>query len=226
MATDGAAGVRVNAVQQSTIPPYAYTVGLASPAGHELICAGALRYDVQQIASILLACAEEVRRNDAQVPRSVSVAGRGDFLLGDVHEEWVDALIPAQSRGPSAEAWIQVTPSRPRPTIDVPDLAAARSEDRDPAWRWLDHAWDVEAPRDSHLVTTLGVLTGQTPVTIFRWELDQWEALDRPAAEVEHSEARVAPLGLLKAMVDDWSPFLHLNVGEGLQLVRGQWRPA
>jgi hypothetical protein len=127
-------------------------------------------------------------------------------------------LIPAKFRGERAGRWKQVIPLRPGPTIDVPDLSAPRSLDRDPAWRWLDHEWDVGAPSGSHLVTTLGVLSGRTPVTIFRWEIDQWEALDMPAADVSRADARVAPLGLLTEIVDDWSRCLRLEVGEGLQL--------
>lgn len=55
-------------------------------------------------------------------------------------------------------------------------------------------------------------------MTIFRWEVDQREALDVPASDVNRADARVVPLGLLTAIVDDWSPFLGLRVGEGLQL--------
>ena len=41
--------IRVTAVQQGTVPPYAYTQGATALAGRELVCAGALRYDVHEI---------------------------------------------------------------------------------------------------------------------------------------------------------------------------------
>lgn len=226
VSSEGDIDIRVNAVQQSTIPPYAYTVGLQSESGQELICAGALRYTVQEVATILRTSAAEVVRADPQVPEVVAVAGVGDFVLGDVHHQWLAGLIPAEFRGERAGRWQQVIPLRPGPTIDIPDLSAPRSFDRDPAWRWLDHQWDMDAPSGSHLVTTLGVLSGGTPVTVFRWEIDQWEALDVPAGDVNRADARVVPLGLLTAIVDDWPRFLRLKVGEGLQLVAGHWTPA
>jgi hypothetical protein len=226
MPTEKDTHIRVNAVQQSTIPPYAYTVGLRPKTGHELVCAGALRYTVQEVATILRASAAEMVRADPQVPDVVAVAGVGDFVLGDVHHQWLVGLIPAEFRDEPGGRWKQVIPLRPGPTIDIPDLSAPRSFVRDPAWRWLDHRWDVGAPSGSHLVTTLSVLSGRTPVTIFRWEVDQWEALDVPAGDVNRADARVAPLGLLTMIVDDWSQFLRLGVGEGLQLVAGQWTSA
>lgn len=147
----------MNAVQQGVIPPYAYIVGFRSEAGHELVCAGALRYTVQEVATILRASAAEMVRADPQVPEVVAVAGVGDFVVGDVHHQWLGGLIPEKLRGERAGRWMQVIPLRPDPTIDVPDLSAPRSFDRDPAWRWLDHEWDVGVPSGSHLVTTLGV---------------------------------------------------------------------
>lgn len=226
MPSDRLADLRVNAVQQSTIPPYAYTVGLAQSAGCELICAGALRYNVQEIDSILRACAREMVRVGPPRSTSVSVEGLGDFVIGHVHREWLTELIPGQLRGAPTSTWYQVVPTCPDPTVDTPDLGMPRSAERDPAWRWLDHPWDLDAPNGSHLVTTLEVLSQRNPLTIFRWELDQWEALDRPAVEIDQDNARVVPLGVLAEIVEDWSPFLNLNVGEGLQLVGGHWIPA
>lgn len=223
MLSEGDFDVRVNAVQQSTIPPYAYTVGLRSDAGHELVCAGALRHTVQEVATVLRASAAAMVRAGRQVPEVVSVAGVGDFVLGDVHHQWLAGLIPAELRG---GGWRQVVPLRPGPTVDIPDLSAPRSSGRDPAWRWLDHQWDVEAPTGSHLVTTLDVLSGRSPVTIFRRETDQWEVLDVPAGDVDRADARVAPLGPLTVVVGDWSRFFHLRLGEGLQRVGDRWLPA
>lgn len=218
--------MQVNAVQQSTIPPYAYTVGLAPMVGHELVCAGALRYSVDQVASILRSCATGMVRGKTRSATPLRVAGLGDFTLGTVHSEWLMGLIPSEYRGEPAIAWHQVIPVHPPATVDVPDLAVSPAEGRDPAWRWLFQHWDVDVPDDSHLVTTLGVLTGSRPNTVFRWEFDQWEALDRPAVEIDHAGARVAPIGVLAAIVDDWSVFLRLPVGEGLRLVDGRWIPA
>jgi hypothetical protein len=156
----------------------------------------------------------------------VTLPGLGEFALGPVHGEWLADLVPSGYRNEATGTWRPVIPIAPPPTVDIPDLAVAPSDGRDPAWRWLVREWDFDIPSDSHLVTTLGVLTGSTPVTIFRWEIDQWEALDKPAVEVDHSDARVAPIGVLSAIVDDWSLFLRLPVGAGPQYNAGQWTPA
>lgn len=223
MTADGPLNVRVNAVQQGTVPPYAYSVGLASIAGCELLCAGALRYNVNQVAFIIQSCASQIFEGSGSVPASVYVTDLGSFDLGPVHDNWLSALIPSQYYRGTSQAWRQLIPVVPAPTVDVPDLAVPPSDGRDPAWRWLGRDWDLSIPVDSRLVTTIDVLSGSAPVTIFRWESDQWEALDKPAKEIAHADARVAPIGILSAIVDDWESFLRLPVGQGLKCTAGNW---
>jgi hypothetical protein len=43
------------------------------------------------------------------------------------------------------------------------------------------------------------------------------EALDQATADVDRSVVRVAPVGVPMPVVDDWSRFLQLEVGEGLR---------
>lgn len=227
MVANESAGVRVNAVQQGVVPPYAYSVGLASRSGYDLICAGALRYRVDQIGAIIQACASQLARTrGAATSEILTVIGLGEFSLGSVHGDWLSGLIPAEYQNRSAGTWYQLIPTFPARTVDVPDLAISPSEGRDPVWQWLTRAWDLDIPKGGHLVTTLDVLSGTAPITVFRWEADQWEALERPAVEVDHADARVAPISVLSAVVADWTPFLRLPVGQGLRRISGNWIPA
>ena len=217
----------VTAVQQGVVPPYAYTQDLGPRLGVELICAGALRYSVYQVASILRGAAWTFSQEQAAVGSSFECEGLGLFEVRVVHADWLRALIPESRRVSAGVTWWQVAPIRPYWTVDVPDLSTARSHVPDPAWRWLDHPWDLPAPSNSHLVTTLSVLSGGVrPQTIFRWEADQWEALDQPPQQIDRSDVRVVPLGLLVSLVDDWGRFLHLDVGSGCTHVSGRWDPA
>lgn len=215
--------IRVTAVQQGKVPPYAYTQGATALAGYELVCAGALRYDVHQIHRILRACAEELAHRSSYDASPIYIEGLGTFSIRTVEPDWVEALqlgAGTRQRG----NWLQVVPVDPAPTVDTPDMTKSLGDGRDPVWQWLVRPWDLPVPSESHLVTTLGVLTKSSqPISVFRWEVDQWEALDRPADQVERDTARVAPIGLLAAVVADCSLALSLGIGEGLQRVGSGW---
>jgi hypothetical protein len=216
--------IHVTAVQQSTIPPYAYTQGAAAQSGHELVCAGALRYDVRQVDRVLRACAADLAHLPSHDPPPVCVEGLGTFALGAVEQDWVEALQLGARRQQASGNWVQVIPIDPPSTVDIPDMAKSLGEGPDPVWQWLVRPWNLAVPLESHLVTTLGVLTKSSPpVSVFRWEVDQWEALDSPADQVDRAAVRVTPIGLLSAVVTDWSLALSLGVGEGLQRVGSEW---
>lgn len=102
-------------------------------------------------------------------------------------------------------------------------MTAPVSNEDEPAWRWVDRPWNLQVPQQSHLVTTLEVLTGTPPKTVFRWEADQWEALDRDPARIDPSDARVTPIGVLAAITRDWSRLLDLDVGQGVRRLGGGW---
>ena len=216
--------IRVVAVQQGTVPPYAYTDGVTALAGCELVCAGALRYDVHQVDQILRACAEDLARRSSQDGTMVKVEGLGTFALGTVEPDWAEALLVGEPMRRRQASWVQLIPVDPVPTLDTPDMATSLGVGHDPVWQWLVRPWDLPIPEKSCLVTTLEVLTGfSTPASIYRWEVDQWEALDKPAVEVDQATARVAPFGLLTALVADWSLALSLGVGEGFERVGSEW---
>ncbi|GAB4100068.1 hypothetical protein [Sinomonas halotolerans] len=216
--------IRVIFVQQGTVPSYGYTEGVRGRAGCELVCAGALRYDVYQVERILRACAEDLTRRPSHEAAMVEVAGLGTFAMGGVEPDWVEALLLGIPARRQQARWVQVIPVEPAPTLDTPDMARSLAEGHDPAWQWLVRPWDLPIPEESCVVTTLEVLTGSSPpVTIYRWEAGQWEALDKPAAELDRATARVAPFGLLTALVADWSLALSLGVGEGFQRLGSEW---
>lgn len=216
--------IRVTAVQQGTVPPYAYTQDATALAGRELVCAGALRYDVHEIDRILRACAADLAHRSSLDATPIYVEGLGTFASGTVEPDWVEALQLGARMRERRGNWVQIVPVDPAPTVDSPDMAKSLGEGRDPVWQWLVRPWDLPVPSESHLVTTLGVLTKSSPpVSVFRWEVDQWEALDRPADQVVRDTVRVTPIGLLAAVVADYSLALSLGIGEGLQRVGSAW---
>lgn len=78
-------------------------------------------------------------------------------------------------------------------------------------------------PTNAKLVATVDVLRGTPAQTVYRWEVDQWELLDRPAAEIAHEDARVAPIGLLVELEKQWAEMLQLEVGSGMKREGGNW---
>ncbi|WP_139346625.1 hypothetical protein [Sinomonas mesophila] len=216
--------IRVIFVQQGTTPSYGYTEGVTALAGCELVCAGALRYNVYEVDRILRACAENLARRSSHEAAMVEVAGLGTFTTGGVESDWVEALLLGTPMRRLQAHWVQVIPVEPTPTVDTPDMARSLSEGHDPVWQWLVRPWDLPIPEKSCLVTTLAVLTRfSPPVSIYRWDVDQWEALDKPAVELDRATARVAPFGVLTALVADWSLALSLEVGEGFERIGSEW---
>ena len=212
----GVETIRVVYVQQSEVPSFAYTIGLSALCGNELIFAGGLRFYFDDVETVLLEIARDIIASKIVGHTGFFVVrDLGEFDLRPVLDEWVRAFDPAVPASGYPIHWLQVMPTGENLTIDVPDLSRPRPLDAQDPFRWLDRDWNLGAPHDAHLVTTLSVLRGAPLRTVYRWELDQWEVLDLPAGEIDHDEARVAPIGLLACLLPRWQEALELEPGQG-----------
>ncbi|GAA3801103.1 hypothetical protein [Nocardioides panacisoli] len=205
--------VHVTYVKQGLVPQYAYTHDISGSSPFEFVCAGVTGLVYRQVDDLL-------RYAYAQTPDNLASLGTfGDldqqFTLNSVDQSWLSVLVPRTRQGAH---YLQVVPRCVPNTVDTPDLSLARDRSRDVAWRWLDEPWAYDVPSGSSLVTTLAVMSGTPPISFYRWEPDQWEALDKSAADVVREDVRVLPIGVLPLISPHHDSIRGLRVGAGLKL--------
>lgn len=107
MRRDSEFDVRVIAVRQGLVPPYAYTDGLRETHAYELVCAWALALNVDAVADLLRTTSRGLALHSS-VQRSSDRDGPGG--LHQVSRDWVSALDPLPWRDGWNGPWYQVTP--------------------------------------------------------------------------------------------------------------------
>jgi hypothetical protein len=212
------AGHHVTMVHGGSTPRFAYTIGLSEAGLPELVLAGAASLSADAAFAAIEAAAAHVR--SAASPgdgEPLDVPDVGRFTFAPVHVSWKDELllgaldyydrddIPA----------LQLIPSGPLRTIDVPDLAAAFDPDREPVWRWLVEPWELDVPASTFVLTNLKALHGEPVSQAGRWESDHWELL--AGSEVAEDDARAVPLATLLAFDPSLEPATRLAVGEAIR---------
>jgi hypothetical protein len=197
-------------------PRFAYTIGLRSSIGVELILADATIYLYNEIMQIINEVASNLK--SGLTPTAELVCGStGSFTLRQAHQTWTSALILRafdyfQTKEISA---LQIIPDQKHWTIDVPDMSQPWSTKTAPAWKWLYEPWMFPVPSSSVAITNLEALRGRRITHVARWETDQWEAFAGSAPETQ-DEARVVPIGTIIGADASLSRLIDLPIGAGI----------
>lgn len=204
------------------VPRFAYTIGLSSSLGAELLLCGGAYYSSRQVGEILNRVAQELRSLGGNGISAVRVDDLGSFSLGRVDNSWTRHLllgafdflgtqtIEARQVKPDAEHW----------TLDVPDTSKPWDQELEPVWASLAGAWDFSVSPSAMAVTNLAALRGERVTEAARWEDGQWELFAGPGPEVQQQDMRVVPLGTLLGHDRTLLPVTKLQVGAAL------WRKA
>jgi hypothetical protein len=87
-----------------------------------------------------------------------------------------------------------------------------------PIWKWLEIAWEFPVSPKSEAVTNLDALRGGTVTEVMRWEATNWELFSGAGPDVEKSDIRKVPLGILLGHDATLECIVNLEIG------RGVWR--
>lgn len=199
-------------------PRFAYTIGLSRSLGFELILAGASFYMLNDVSVIINDLASRLKADAAWQGVQFEVSSLGAFSLGSVDMSWTKALMLSaldfyQVGEISA---LQVIPDKVHWTIDTPNLSEPWSSATAPAWQWLRKEWVFHIPTKSMALTNMAALSGVRITEAARWEDDYWELFAGAGSDVQKSDMRVVPLGLLLTADVSLSSVVDLPVGAAL----------
>src|SRR4051794_83139 len=168
-------GHHVYVVSGGAIPRFAYTIGVSAFINAELILAGAIAFDAEEITRILNTISDCLKTTREQ--QIFDIAGFGSFTLQNAHPSWGSTLaLGALDYYKAKEIRaLQVLPDKDHWTIDVPDMRSPWNTTLHPAWRWLHEEWSLPVPEASTAATNLAALRGDVITEATRWEVDEWE---------------------------------------------------
>lgn len=211
-------GSHIYLVKQDKVPRFAYTIGLVEAVKAELVLAGAILFQGDEVLRVLQELSRRLRHGGASFEEGVELRPFGTFHFRRVDASWVRLLLLGaldyydQDEIPAC----QVVPDHEHWTIDVPDLSRPWSASAEPVWRWLGDDWSYSVPPSSHVATNLEALRGARVTEVSRWEEDYWEAFAGSGSGLAPEDARVVPLGTLLGADDSLGRILDLKVGESI----------
>ena len=211
-------GFHLYIVTEGMCPRFAYSIGLRESLGAELVLAGAIYYNADEVSRIFHAI-RTLLSEAKDFGSPLAVDGLGSFTLVRSDSSWTKALLIGAFDFFKADevAAYQIVPDGDHWTMDVPNLATKWSPNGDPAWQWLAEPWTYLVPPSSHAITNLAALRGSRITSAVRWEEDYWEIFAGDGEDVPREETRVVPLGCLLAADPSLSPVMDLEIGSGLR---------
>lgn len=211
-------GHHIYVVSGTPDPRFAYTIGLSRSLGFELILAGAIFYMLSDVSAIINAVASQLTAESVRQELNLEISSLGVFSLRSVHMSWVKALLLGALDFYQVEEVpaLQIVPDQAHWTIDIPNLSEPWSSATAPAWKWLKEPWTLPVPEESMALTNLAALSGARITEAARWEDDYWEIFAGAGPDVEKSDTRVVPLGVLLATDDSLQPVIELSVGSSV----------
>lgn len=209
-------------------PHFAYTIGLSSSLGAELILAGAYFYSLDEVSGIIKRIAAELTPQTTWEEMNVDLGTCGSFSLNEVHKSWVKELMLGavdfyQTNDVKA---FQIVPDADHWTVDVPHLSKPRNSATEAIWQ-VYNPWTYPIAAKSVGLTDLAALRGEPVGEVMRWEEDEWELFSGAGPDVPEEGRRVVPLGVLLASDPSLEPIVRLPVGgPGLwREGRSEWHP-
>jgi Domain of unknown function (DUF4262) len=209
------------------VPRFAYTIGLESRNGIELILAGASVYLAHEVERVINEVAKGLSRHADWSTFEVTVGALGKFCLRKVDPSWTQSLLLGAIdfyERDSIDA-LQIVSDDTHWTVDVPDLSKPWSASSEPVWQWLRSPWTFPVATRSTATTNLGALKGGRVTEAARWEEDQWELFAGAGPDVPKEDVRIVPLSTLLAIDASLVIVTKLDIGRALWRDEhgGQW---
>ena len=206
-------GYHVTLVNGGQNPDFSYTIGLTERFGFELVIAGGFS-SINENEFIFDHIYQKLQ-SASTVNSQFSLSDNDGFYLGIVDSSWCEKLMLGVYDYYSVD---QITGyqiiSKDR-TLDTPLMSEAVIPN-DPLWKWLYMDWNVDAPKNSYVITDLDALKGKTITEVAKWEDHVWEMFSGPGPDVKKEDIRTVPLGTILGIDATLKPIVNLTVGQGL----------
>lgn len=211
-------GVHITLVKQSSVPRYAYTIGLYPVLGYELILAGDCLLSGSEVFDILNYISKNILENENKELQSLVHYEQHTFIMQTSHNEWSFqlALGAMDYYKLSSVPILQVLPSRELYTIDVPDMTSSLIHQQTSCWNVLISPWPYNISPTSTAIADVYALKGSRITELMRVEEDEWEMFSGPGPNFDSSEVRVVPINVLLSHDQTLKESLTLEIGKGL----------
>jgi len=206
-------GYHITLVNGGQNPNFSYSIGLAERFGFELIIAGGFKSIKDN--EFIFGHIYQKLKSGSTVNSQFSLSDNDLFYLGTVDSSWCEKLMLGVYDYYSVDEIkaYQIIPIER--TLDTPLMSDAIIPN-DPVWKWLDMKWNIDAPKNSYVITDLNALKGKTITEVAKWEDHVWEMFSGPGPDVEKEDIRIVPLGTILGIDATLKPIVNLIVGQGL----------
>lgn len=206
-------GYHITLVNGGQNPNFSYSIGLYKRFGFELIVAGGFQSIEEN--EIIFEHIYQKLQSGYTVNSEFSLSVNDVFYLGTVDSSWCEKLMLGVYDYYSVDEIMayQIIPIER--TLDTPLMSDALIPN-DPIWKWLYMDWNIDAPKNSYIITDLNALKGKTITEVAKWEDHVWEMFSGPGPDVEKEDIRIVPLGTILGIDATLKPILNLIVGQGL----------
>ena len=206
-------GFHITMVNGGQNPNFSYSIGLTERFGFELIIAGGFK-SIKDNEFILEHLYQKLI-SGSTVNSQFSLSDNGVFYLDTVDSSWGEKLMLGVYDYYSIDkiTAYQIIPVER--TLDTPLMSDAIIPN-DPVWKWLHTNWNIDAPKNSYVITDLDALKGKTITEVAKWEDHVWEMFSGPGPDVEKEDIRIVPLGTILGIDATLKPIVNLIVGQGL----------
>ena len=211
-------GYHVTVVQSGLQPRFAYTIGLNELLGFELIFAGGVYFDHDQLIEVFYSIVEQLRLDPLKIEQGIAAKNFSGFTFSNVDNSWSKVLMPGVFDYYKIEQVkaFQIIPHKNYFTVDIPDMTTLFNAGTNPIWQWLVKEWNFEVPKESTVVTNLDALFGHAITEVSRWELDNWEMFSGAGPDVEQEDMRIVSLGIILGIDESVAAALQLEIGAGI----------
>lgn len=222
-------GYHVRIVDGGPSPRFAYTIGLHGSIGFELVFAGGSFFTLSEAKNVVNETAQIIRTKRSSEAMPIVFPAMGTFSLGMVDPSWSRKLLlgALDYFGLEQIRALQIVPDEDHWTFDIPNMDEAWNPNSNPAWKWLEHAWELPNSPRSAAITNLDALRGHPITEVMRWEEEEWEMFAGAGPDVDKSEVRIVPLATMVAHDASLEMVFDLAVGSGLWREEGgdEWHP-
>jgi hypothetical protein len=208
----------ITTVQSSTVPRFAYTIGLKERFNLELIFSGGIYFLYDDLSLIFHSIVKEIKKEKSAIGDKIHIDNLGTFSLSKVHPSWSSLMLLGvfdYYKISDINAF-QITPAIDHYTLDIPDMSKELDASAAPVWQWLAHEWNLSVPENSTVVTNINALLGETVTEVARWESDEWEMFAGAGPDVDERDMRVVPLGTMLGIDGSLFPSVHVEIGKAL----------
>jgi len=207
-------GYHLTLVNGGQHPDFSYSIGLTEKLGFELIIAGGGFISIEENESVFNGILNSLK-SGYPVGSEFILPNNDIYYLIKAESSWSKKLMLGVYDYYNVDEIIayQIVPED-RP-IDTP-LMSEPMISNDPIWKWLDIDWDIDAPKNSYVITDINSLKGKTIIELTRWEENVWEMFSQPGPDVSEGDIRTVPLGTILGIDPTLEVIISLVIGQGL----------